>query len=155
MENTLIMQPVKVANLISNYKDLIKKRAGGTERSYRSLWVTVNFAVVRDQYIRTIGARAFGVFMVIRAFTGKDKKSYPSLNSIAFLSGCSITTIRKEINILIKNGWLEKSINKRGGNGRFENSIYTILETDLIRGTRQKGFMQQPLLKSAIGGDKR
>lgn len=116
------------------------------ELAYRFLWVKVNFSVVRDGHMRQVGARAFGVFFVIRTYMNKNNVAFPSLKRIAYDSKLSVNTVKKEIQILIKHGWLIQTV-ERNENGRFENAEYLILENDLIRGTNSQSFMKQPVSK--------
>lgn len=132
-------------------QEIRQRQEKNKDTLYRYLWVSVNFAVVKDSHIKQIGARAFGVFVVIRVFMGKDNIAYPSLEGIAKLSGCGVSTVQKEINILIKNGWLRKVGRIREDNGKFGKTKYLILEKDLIRGTGQQGFTRQPLVQSNDG----
>jgi len=136
-----------------NYINKIKERSeANSGKEYRSLWVSVNFATAKDGHIRRIGADAFGIFMVIRAYMDTDSQTaYPSLVRIAYLSGCSVTTVRKKIAVLIEEGWLKKANRIRTREGKYGNTLYKILETDLIRGAGQKGFIEQPLSESTIG----
>lgn len=124
-----------------------------TRHDYRFLWTKVSFAVARDGHIRLIGARAFGVFMVIRTFMDKDRIAYPSLRTIAYLSGCSVTTIQKEIATLINNNWLKKVGRAKNPQGKFGNTKYLILERDLIRGTGEPSFMKQPPMVQSTDGN--
>lgn len=114
-------------------------------KEYRYLWVSVNFAVVKDLHIQKIGLKAFGIFFVIRVFMNKEGIAYPSLGWIAHCSDCSMGTVRKEIEKLIECGWLKKEGRVKREDGKFGNTQYRILEKDLIRGTGQEGFMSKPL----------
>lgn len=137
-------------------KSLTKLISEGKEnkgREYRFLWVSVNLAVAKDNHIALIGARAFGIFMVIRAYMNKENQAWPSLETIAFQSGCSMTTLQKEIQTLVQNAWIKKEGRVRKENGQWGNTIYLILQQDLIRGTGQKGFLKQPLMDSTNGED--
>lgn len=125
------------------------KQTKGLE--YRYLWVKVNFAVVRDGHIRQIGARAFGVFIVIRTYMNKEDIAFPSLKRIAWDSRLSINTVKKDIQALIKHRWLIQTVG-RNEQGRFDNAEYLILEKDLIRGTNSQSFMKQPV-SSIDNGD--
>jgi len=118
---------------------------------YRYLWVRVSYAVVKDEHIKKIGARAFGVFVVIRAFMGRDETAYPSLATIAYLSGCGVSTIQKEIDTLIEHRWIVKMGRVKKENGLFGSTIYKVIQTDLIRGSKQKGFIDNPLVQSNNG----
>lgn len=118
---------------------------------YRYLWVRVSYAVVKDEHIKKIGARAFGVFVVIRAFMGQDETAYPALKTIAYLSGVGVSTIQNEVETLIKNGWIKKIGRVKKDDGTFGNTIYRILQTDLIRGSKQKGFIDNPVVQSNNG----
>jgi hypothetical protein len=143
----------KISNRLYTDKleQIKQKQAENKGKEYRLLWVIVNFATVKDGHIRQIGARAFGVFFVIRAFMDKDGIAYPSLQTIANLSRCCVKTIQKEEAILIQYGWIKKEGRVRLENGRFGNTKYRILEKDLIRGTGQKGFMREPLADNTTG----
>lgn len=111
----------------------------------------VSYAVVKDNHIKRIGARAFGVFMVIRAFMGKDETAYPTLKTIASLSGIGVTTTQSEIEVLIKNGCIKKTGRIKKDDGKFGNTIYQILQNDLIRGSKQRGFIDNPVVQSTSG----
>lgn len=130
---------------------LKRKSEAQKGKEYRYLWVRVNFATAKDEHIKRIGARAFGIFMVIRTFMGKDETAYPSLARIAYLSGCGISTVQKEIEGLIEHGWIVKVGRIKVGSGKFGNTAYRILEKDLIRGSKQRGFIDDPLVQFTDG----
>ncbi len=137
-----------IKEIVEAQKQRIKRR--NQPLSYDNLWVKVNLATFRDEYMADIGARAFGVFMVIRSFMGKEYISYPSLRTLAKKTKLSITTIQSDIKILEDHGWIHISTPKRK-NGRYQNNIYKILQTDLIRGTNQPDFITEPILKRTNG----
>lgn len=117
---------------------------------YQYLWVNVNFAIARDNYIKAIGARAFGIFFVIRTYMNKEGVAYPSLRTIAFQSGCSIGTVEASLVKLIEKGWLKK-VGRVMDKGKYGNTKYQILQKDLIRGTGDPSYMKQPVAKFANG----
>lgn len=117
---------------------------------YKSLWLRVGYAVVRDGHIRQMGTRAFAVFIIIRTYSSQDNIAFPSLRRIAFLSGCSIRTVQKEIEKLVKMGWIEK-YKARDFNGKYKRNNYHIMENDLIRGTDQPSFTDHPVADIADG----
>lgn len=133
------------SSLGKSLEDIRQRAEKNKGKEYRHLWVRVSFAVVKDKHIKKIGARAFGVFMVIRAYMDKDGIAYPSLETVAYQSGCSVGTIRKEISRLEQNGWISKDGHVRYKDGRFGNAKYRILERELIRGSGQRGFMDVPV----------
>jgi len=136
----------------SRVEEIKKLSIDNAGKEYRSLWVAINFAVVKDSYIKQISAQAFGIFMVIRAFmNNKNNIAYPALETIANLSDCSVSTVRREINKLEKYGWIKKVGMKRNKKGSFGNMQYQILQTDLIRGSNQPGFMKKPLVNMNNG----
>lgn len=139
--------------LNKSFAKLIKEGEENKGKEYRFLWITVNFAVAKDNHIALIGARAFGVFMVIRTYMDKDNLAWPSLRTIAYQSGCSVTTSQKEIKTLIDKGWLRKTGRTPRQSGHWGNTIYQILQQDLIRGTGQKGFIEQPLVDNTNGSN--
>lgn len=124
------------------------KQVRGLE--YRYLWMKVNFAIARDNYIKTIGAQAFGVFIVIRTYMNKEGIAYPSLRTIAYQSGCSIGTVEASLGKLIAHGWLRK-VGRVMDKGKYGNTKYQILQNDLIRGTGDPSFMNKPVLKIDSG----
>src|SRR5258708_23281888 len=101
------MEKIK-SHLNRSLTKLIKQGEENQGREYRLLWVKVNFAVAKDNHIALIGARAFGVFIVIRTYMNKDDLAWPSLEAIAYQSGCSVTTVQKEIKTLIDKAWIRK-----------------------------------------------
>lgn len=141
---------IKVENKI---KELKEKAKANKSLEYRYLWVKVSFAVARGGYIRDIGAQAFGVFIIIRTFMDKDYIAYPSLSTIAYLSGCGVSTIQKEIATLENDGWLKKAGRVINPDGKFGNTKYRITQTDLIRGTGDVSFAKQPPLLKTTSGD--
>ena len=72
-------------------------------------------------------------------------------SNIAYQSGCSVRTAQKEIDTLVRNGWLEKMGRIQVGDGKFGNTKYHILERDLIRGTGRSNFIIEPIANTAIG----
>jgi hypothetical protein len=137
-------------DVAKDIEEKIKKRAEKNKGlHYRMLWVKVSFATARDGHIRDIGARAFGVFFVIRTFMDKEGFAYPSLKTISYLSGCSLVTAKKEIDKLVDEGWIKKSRRKRTVGGKFDSNLYEILQRDLIRGTNESSFLKEPVLKSS------
>lgn len=138
----------------TGYKRLEELKAKGEAQKgveYRYLWVRVSYAVVKDGHIRKIGAQAYGVFTVVRAFMNQNGIAYPSLGTIAHLSGISVTTTQKEIKALIDNGWFQKDGRVRIEGGRFGNTIYRIKQTNLIRGSKQQGSIDNPVVQSTSG----
>lgn len=117
---------------------------------YRSLWLRVSYGIVRDGYIRKLGVRAFAIFMIIRTYMNQESIAFPSLLTIARLSGCSVRTVQKGIEKLVQLGWLEKR-KTRSLNGKYERNRYQILEDDLVRGTDQPSFTDYPSEKIANG----
>ena len=120
------------------------KQVKGLE--YQYLWVSVNFAIARDNHIRRIGVQAFGIFMIIRTYMDKEHVAYPSLRTIAYQSGCSVGTVCAAINRLAINGWIKK-IGRQMVKGKYGNTKYLILQTDLIRGTGDPSYMNKPVTK--------
>ena len=82
---------------------------------------------------------------------GRDETAYPSLATIAYLSGCGVSTIQKEIDTLIEHRWIVKMGRVKKENGLFGSTIYKVIQTDLIRGSKQKGFIDNPLVQSNNG----
>lgn len=120
------------------------------ENKYRSLWLRVGYAIVRDGHIRRLGARAFVVFMVIRTYSNKENIAFPSLTRIASLSGCNVRTVQKEIKRLEQEGWIKKR-KTRGLSGKYERNRYEILENDLIRGSGEQSFIDYPVEENTNG----
>ncbi|MBI4098205.1 MAG: helix-turn-helix domain-containing protein [Candidatus Levybacteria bacterium] len=114
-------------------------------REHKFLWVRINYSLVRDLHMRRVGAQAFGVFITIRTYMGKDHIAYPSLKTIAYQSKCSIGTVRNAIKILEKEEWVRKVGRDKKEDGKFGNMKYLILQTDLIRGSDRKGFIEEPI----------
>ena len=146
------MESIK-SSLTSKLETLRSKNDSDSEHLYRLLWVKVSFAAAKDGHIKQIGARAFGVFMVIRSFMAKDGTAYPSLQTIASLSGCSITSVQKEMATLIDNNWLKKIGRVKNPQGRFGNTKYLITERDLVRGTGEPSFMKEPPMVQSTNGN--
>ncbi|MFA6944276.1 MAG: helix-turn-helix domain-containing protein [Pedobacter sp.] len=135
----------KIGETIPNALDRIKERAIANKGyECEGFYFTVNYMTARGGYIKQIGPRAFGVFAVIRTFMNKDKISFPELKTIRTLTGLNIGTIRKDISILEKYGWLRKIV-KRNNKGQYEVSHYLILQTDLVRGTGNPSYRKKPI----------
>lgn len=117
---------------------------------YRFLWLRMSYPVVRDGYIRNLGVRAFAIFVIIRTYANKENMAFPSLLRIASLSGCNVRTVQKEIAKLEQAGWIRKQ-KMRDFNGKYRKNQYEILENDLIRGTGQSSFTDDPVEKFADG----
>lgn len=127
---------------LDEFKNKQEKQKG---REYKYLWVRINYSVVRDLHMRRIGAQAFGIFIAVRVYMGKDYIAYPSLKRIAYESKCSVGTARKALNLLEKEGWIRKAGRMKEENGEFGNMKYLILQRDLIRGSDRKGFIEEPI----------
>lgn len=141
------MEMENINNLMPAAIERLKSRSNKTNRSeYEYLWVKVSFALTRGGNMRSIGARAFGVFMVLRAYMNKEQISYPSLKKIAWESKLSINTVKKEIDKLILGGWIKK-VNRRNKRGMYETTNYQIIENNFVRGTNSKSFLVDPVLK--------
>jgi hypothetical protein len=139
------MDMESINNLIPETLKQLKSRSDANKgHEYEYLWVKVSFALTRGGHMHRIGARAFGVFMVIRAYMNKDGVSFPSLKTIAKESKLSVNTIKKDVDILIAYKWIRK-INKRNQKGMYETTNYQILENDLVRGTNSKSFLSNPV----------
>lgn len=119
---------------------------------YRSLWLRVGYATVREGYVRRLGVRAFVVFVIIRTYMNKEGVAFPSLTRIAYLSGCNVRTVQKEIKKLEQEGWIRKRKTRTLG-GRYERNRYEILENDLIRGTGEQSFVDHPVEKNTNGDE--
>jgi len=145
------MDKLKI-NFDNKIKELKDRAEANKGLEFINFWVKVSHVAPRGGYIKQIGARAFGVFIVIRSYMSKDYIAFPSLSTIAYLSGCSITTTQKEIATLIKYGWIKKIGRAKNPQGRFGNTEYLIVQTDVVRGTGDVSFMKQtPLLLSTDG----
>lgn len=140
-------------NAEARIKELKEKGKSNKGLEYRYLWVKVSFAVAKGGYIKDIGAQAFGVFIIIRSFMDKDFIAYPSLSTIAYLSGCGVSTIQKELATLENNDWLKKAGRVINPDGKFGNTKYRITQTDLVRGTGGVSFAKQPPLLKNTNGD--
>lgn len=139
------MEKDKINNYLAEAAERILKRAEANKgHEYEGLWLTVNYAVSRGGYIKQIGPRAFGLFIVIRTYMNKQKISHPQLRTLKALTGLSINTLRKDIDILVQHGWLKKSVDKNS-KGEFTVTQYSILQTDLIRGTGDPSFRVKPV----------
>lgn len=127
------------------YLERIKKRSEENKGvEYRSLWVKVSFAVVRDKHIKRTGARGFVIFLVLRTYMNKDGVAYPSLSRISDESGCSRRSVQNELVKLEKCGWIRK-LGRLRDKGKFVNMKYLILEKNFVRGTGEKSFMSKPV----------
>ena len=118
---------------------------------YHSYYLRVSFALVRDGYLRTIGVRAFAVFMIIRTYTNLNNVAFPSIRRIASLSGLSVRGVQLEIRKLEQDGWIEITRN-RDSQGKYLRNIYRILEQDLVRGSGDPDFIDYPAVNPADGG---
>ena len=98
----------------------------------------------RSGYMRIIGLRAFGLFMVIRSFANVENKAFPMLGTIKSLTGLSINTIRKDLDHLEKQGWIRIS-GKRQLKGKYEANCYLILQRDYVRGSKDLSFKKKPV----------
>lgn len=140
----------KIADVdIQKFKELSRKNKG---LEYRSLWVKVNFGIVRDKLIRKVGAKAFVVFLVIRTYANKELIAFPSLETISYYSGLNPKTVQRAVRKLILNDWIVVN-RKRGGDGRFESLRYQILETNYIRGTGDPSFLDKPVIRVSDGSN--
>ncbi len=141
----------KVNNLLAEAANRIAIRAEENKGyEYEGFWLTLNFAVVRGGHAKKIGLRALGLYITLRTFMNKDKIAYPKLTTLRNTTGLSINTIRKDIDRLVENGWIRKTV-KKNNKGKFAVTIYTILQTDLIRGTGDPSFRRCPVSRINIG----
>ncbi|HEC66013.1 MAG TPA: helix-turn-helix domain-containing protein [bacterium] len=130
----------------SEYIKRLEKRAKKNRgKEYRNLYLRISYAIAKDGHIKRVGARAFGVFIVIRTYMDREGIAYPSLRTIAYQSGCGVGTVQREIKRLIQEDWLAKEGRVETKDGKFGNTKYRIIETDLTRGSGQKGFLAKPL----------
>jgi len=117
---------------------------------YHSLYLRMGYTLIRDDYLRTIGARAFAVFIVIRTYANLDNIAFPSIETISKQSGLCVRSVQNELKKLTTYGWI--SISKsRGRNGKYSMNNYKILETDLIRGSNEDSFIDKPSANNAYG----
>lgn len=118
---------------------------------YKHLYLRISYATARDGHIREIGVKVFGIFIILRTYANSDNIAFPSLRTIARLSGSSIKTVEKLIKILEDKGWIEKLDRMRKANGKFGSMQYQILEVDLVRGSEGENFIDSPVVKNANG----
>ncbi len=118
---------------------------------YKHLYLRVSYAITRDGHIRGIGVKAFGIFLILRTYANFENIAFPSLRTIARLSGFSVKTVEKQIKILEDKGWIEKLDRIRKANGKFGSMQYQILEDDLVRGSEGDNFIDYPVVKNASG----
>ncbi len=145
------MENKKVKNLLQDAAERIAARAEANKGyEYENYFLTVNYAAIKGGHVRQIGLRAFGLFIVLRTFMNKEGVAFPKLSTLCRYSGLSINTIQKDVDILIKNGWVKKTVTRKK-DGTFEVARYFILQKDLIRGTGDPSFKKSPVSRSDNG----
>ena len=66
---------------------------------------------------------AQSIYRYLRYRQGQNEGSYPSHRRIATDTKCSVSTVKRAINELVKAGHIEK-INRRRGNGSKTSNVY-------------------------------
>ena len=78
-------------------------------------------------YIDNLHHRAKTVYMYLRDRANEKKSCWPGINRISIDLGMSRSTVKRALEDLIKNGYIEKELRYRG-NGSFSSNLYTILK---------------------------
>lgn len=132
-------------NYIAEAAERIVRQAEANKGyEYESYWTTVNHALARSGYMKVIGLRTFGLFMVIRSFANINNEAFPKLETLKRLTGLSVNTIRKDLDQLEKHGWIRIS-GKRQLKGKYEANCYLILQRDYVRGSKDQSFRKKPV----------
>ena len=67
--------------------------------------------------------RALSIYRYLRYRQGKNESCYQSHKTIARDNSCSVSTVRRAIDELVKKGYIEK-INRRRQNGSKTSNMY-------------------------------
>ncbi|MEG1165481.1 MAG: helix-turn-helix domain-containing protein [Oscillospiraceae bacterium] len=71
--------------------------------------------------------RAKTVYMYLRDRANKEGTCWPGINRIASDLEISRSTVKRALDDLIQNGYIEKELRYRG-NGSYSSNLYTILK---------------------------
>jgi len=78
-------------------------------------------------YIVTLPHRAKTVYMYLRDRANEKGACWPGINRIASDLEMSRSTVKRALEDLIQNGYIEKELRYRG-NGSYSSNLYTILK---------------------------
>ena len=78
-------------------------------------------------YIDNLPHRAKTVYMYLRDRANEKGSSWPGINRIASDLNMSRSTVKRALDDLIQNGYIEKELRYRG-NGSYSSNLYTILK---------------------------
>ena len=74
-------------------------------------------------YADDLSAKAVAIYRYLLDRQGKHENCYPSHKTIAMHMNCSTSTVKRAINELVRNGYVEK-INRRRSNGSKTSNSY-------------------------------
>ncbi len=146
------MENKQIKDYLAEAATKIMERAEANKGyEYENYWISVNYAMARGGYMKTIGPRAFGIFVVIRSFMNhKTKIAFPKLKTIHELTGLNVGTVRKDTSLLEKHGWIKRVVEK-DNKGKFAVTKYIILQNDLVRGSGDPSFNKKPVTRLING----
>lgn len=75
-------------------------------------------------YADDLSAKAVAIYRYLLDRQGKHENCYPSHKTIASHMNCSTSTVKRAINELVRNGYVDK-INRRRSNGSKTSNVYT------------------------------
>ena len=78
-------------------------------------------------YTDNLPLRAKAVYMYLRDRANKEGACWPGINRIASDLDMSRSTVKRALEDLIQNGYIEKELRYRG-NGSYSSNLYTILK---------------------------
>jgi len=90
------------------------------DRRSRGWFSTENYVV--DSYVSRIGAYGFLIFGILNRFS-RNGETFVSLAKIALIGNCSLKTVQREIDTLVRVGLLER----RSGKDKGIENIYTLV----------------------------
>lgn len=73
--------------------------------------------IYRDE----VSSKAVLIYRYLRDRQGKHELCYPSHKTIARENKCSVSTVKRAIDELVRLGYVEKSERRRGNGGRTSN----------------------------------
>ncbi|MDE8333302.1 helix-turn-helix domain-containing protein [Erysipelothrix rhusiopathiae] len=74
----------------------------------------------------------YAIYLYLWDRSGWKKSCFPSVKTIAADLGISVSTVRRGIRTLEKNGYIRKEARFRENNGNSSN-LYTLIEKDATR----------------------
>ena len=73
-------------------------------------------------YADDLSAKAVAIYRYLLDRQGKHENCYPSHKTIAQHNKCSVSTVKRAINELTRNGYLEKCNRRRSNGSKTSNS---------------------------------